>query len=180
MNDRYDYDEREDRGYHDELAHDAYFDDYAAANESYDDYDDYESSAERYDPSYPSDPFARREAALRRRNILFGLAGAAVVSLLGGFVFSMLWYLTVVAVVLLGGYVGLMAWAATRGTVTLGASSRSQSSSRHVARAVIPPYESPADGRWSDVPAAYDERDESLIDGSDDGWWDQPRRVAAR
>jgi len=180
MNDRYDYEVHEGGSYSHEPAHDAYFDDYATTNESYDDYD-YDSADERFDHGYPVDPFARREAALRRRNILFGLAGAVVLTLLGGFVFSMLWYLAVVAVVLLGGYVGLMAWAATRGTITLGASSSSsKSSQRHVARAVIPPYESPADGRWSDVPAAYDERDASFIDGADDGWWDQPRRVAAR
>jgi hypothetical protein len=176
MNERYDYEERDDHGYVDP-AHDAYFDDYAADYASYDDYD---RADERYDHSYPADPFARREAALRRRNILFGLLGALVVTALGGFVLSMLWYLAVACGLLLVGYVGLMAWAATRGSITLGGSSSARDSQRHVARAVIPPYESPADGRWSDDYGAYDGREAALVDGADDGWWAQPRRVAAR
>lgn len=176
MNDRYDYEEQEDHGYGDP-THDAYFDDYAIDNASYDDYD---RSDDRYDHSYPADPYVCREAALRRRNILFCLIGALVVTALGGFAFSMLWYLTVACALLLAGYVGLMAWAATRGTITLGSSSRASGSQRHVARAVIPPYESPAAGRWSDAPAGYDDRDAAFVDGADDGWWDQPRRVAAR
>jgi hypothetical protein len=173
MNDRYDYEERGVPGYGYDEAHDTYFDDYGAADPSFDAYG-------AFDRSLPVDPYARREAALRRRNILFGLLGAVVITALGGFVISMLWYLCVLSVVLLGAYVGLMAWAATRGAITLGSSANARGAERHVARAVIPPYDHPADGRWSEGYGVDPGREGGLPDAADDGWWDQPRRAAAR
>ncbi len=167
------------------------FDDEIGSDDRYDDgYDD------RYDDGYgedrhgehrvrtsprpgasrPANDQARREAAHRRRTILLSLVGAVVVTMLGGFVASFLWDLTVVAVIALVAYVALMAWAATHATST---STSSRVTERHIAHATAFEQE------YDDV----DRRpyvDEGVVDfdsdwdGAGDGWWDQPRRAAAR
>ena len=166
MSDRYGRFESSDDQYED----DPYFDDYAPEPRN----------------EYPVDGFARREAALRRRNILFGLVGAVVFTGIGGFLMSTLWMATVLCFILLIAYVGLMAWAATRGSISLSGRSRPSAyqGERHVARAVLDDhgrYEQ-VDG-WDDRYEEYEEYDEPprvVADRGDDGWWDQPRRAASR
>ena len=139
---------------------------------------------------YPADPYARREAALRRRNILFTLVGAVVVTGIFGMLAPFFWDLTILAIVLLVTYVGLMAWAATRGSISiskprmLGRSD--EVGDRHVARAVADHYGARTEGLewaqgdeqgWDDdqgAPAA------TYADQFDDGWWEEPRQAAAR
>jgi hypothetical protein len=158
MNDRYEpYEEYEPEEY--VAGEDAYFDDYEADLRA----------------DYPVDGYARREAALRRRNILFGLVGAVVLTGIGGFIASMLWMLTALCAVLLVTYLALMAWAATRGSISLSSPARRSDyiGERHVARAVLAEH-----GR-------YDEDERSVAEQAyyeDDhvDYWDQPRRAAAR
>ena len=152
----------------------------------HDDFDDYvdEGSGERYErvayqrdepsyedfddgyrePSRPSSSAGRSAAALRRRNILFGLVGAIGITALGGFVISALWTLCILLVLALCGYVGLMAYAATHGMMTR----PSALPERHIAHGVS------SDDSYSRQ--ARGDFDESL----DDGWWEEPRRAAAR
>ena len=155
MNDRYEpYEEYEE--YH--SGEDAYFDDYEAEVRG----------------DYYVDGYARREAALRRRNILFGLVGAVVLTGIGGFIASMLWMLTALSAVLLVTYVALMAWAATRGSISLSSPARKSDyvGERHVARAVLAEH-----GRYGED-ERYDAEQSRYED--DDEYWDQPRRAAAR
>jgi hypothetical protein len=187
MNDRYDHEEAGADGYWTDPSDDAYFDDYAAelnASDPYgrDPYWEEDRHGRQSRTRYPADPYARREAALRRRNILFSLVVALLVTTAAGFVASMLWYLTVLCVILLIAYVGLMAWAATRGSITLGSSSSSprRDSERHIARAVVSHHGTGEAARWGDDGDGQDDRYDVRADQADDGWWDQPRRAAAR
>ena len=165
-----------------------YFDEYEPNPHGYsDEYDEMEF-APRAGASYPSDSHGRRQAARRRRNILFGLVGGVVLTAILGMVAPMFWMLTVVTVVTLGAYVGLMAWAATRGSISL----QGGGVERHVARAVV--Y---GDGRYDEGLVASEGTDGSWDGGyvadrpdhrgvaprqffDDDEWWDEPRRAAAR
>ena len=163
MPDRYDRYESSDSRYED----DAYFDDYAPEPRT----------------EYPVDGYARREAALRRRNILFGLVAAVVVTGIGGFMISTLWMATVLSFILLIAYVGLMAWAATRGSISLSGSSRSSGyvGERHVARAVLDDHgRYDHAGGWDDRYEDHDGRPDVAADHDDDEWWGQPRRAASR
>ena len=143
-----------------------------------------------FERHYASEVPARRPAALRRRNILFGLAGGVLMTGLIGFVVPIAWMVTLISFVLLVAYVGLMAYAATRGTISIGGASTShrRAEERHVARAVIPGHRAaPVQATWDDE---YDEvldyedadfRDAPGINRfDDDSWWDEPRRAVAR
>ena len=159
------------------------------------DYDEHLGSDEQgympeFERHYAAEAPARRPAALRRRNILFGLVGAVLATGIIGFVVPIAWMVTMISFVLLVAYVGLMAYAATRGSLSLSGSSSSHrlGEERHVARAVIPGHRAaPAQATWDD---AYDEilDDEDgdfraapgLDRFEDDTWWDEPRRAAAR
>jgi hypothetical protein len=128
--------------------------------------------------SLPSESYGRRIAARRRRNILFGLAAAVVVSGLGTMVVGSMIYLLVLSVLALIGYVALMSWAATTGQYSRSAA---PSVDRHVARAVV-------GDTWHDDGYGYDDEFDAAGTGhdvsddrwADDGWWDEPRRVASR
>ena len=124
--------------------------------------------------SSPSHDQARREAARRRRTILLSLVGVVIVTMLGGFVASFLWDVTILAVIALVAYVALMAWAATHAP-----SSSSRVTERHIAHATS--YEQ--EPGYSDQRAYFDDDVvdvDSDWDAEGDGWWDQPRRAAAR
>jgi len=141
--------------------------------------------------AFSRDRYARREAALRRRNVLLGLLGTVAVTGVLGLMLSILWVLTVVVFVALVAYVGLMAWAATSGSISLSLPSQRRNTERHVARAVV--YgdgrgryaeSSPAD-EWVDeeyyenehgTPVASSHR---LID-DDEQWWVEHPRAAVR
>lgn len=171
------YDDSDDRGY---------------GRSGYDDSDrsaDYEADYEAdYHVEHRSASAGRSGAALRRRNILFGLIASVFITALGGFVVSTLWMLTMVCFVLLVAYIGLMAYAATRGTIAvggLGARSR-LAEERHVARAVVPGpgYRAAPEFAYSDEHDPYAEQaDWGEAPGerwSDEGFWDEPRRAVAR
>ena len=173
MNDRY-----QERELHDEDLDGTYDEGYAGGY-----YDDYAAAEERYDLA--AEGRSGRDAALRRRKILFGLGGALVLTALGGFVSSMLWSLTIIVFVLLVAYVALMAWAATRGSIEMPTMRRSGGGeTRHVARAVVSgPTPHPQGAWWEDD--GYDQRSARAQDevGSTvdpDEWWEQPRRAATR
>ncbi len=168
MQQRYDYEEQYDDGY---------VDDYR-----------YENEAPEFEAHYPADPYVRRQAALRRRNILFGLLGTFAVSGIFGFLAPIFWNLTILAIVLTVLYVGLMAWAATRGSITISKprmlARDEQIGDRHVARAVVDGYAARTE-EWADEDAEDWEYDEgapaaTYADRFEDDWWEEPRRVAAR
>jgi hypothetical protein len=151
------------------------------------DYSDAYDHVPHFEDDYGPDPFARREAALRRRNILLGLVGAVVATGIFGFLAAFFWDLTIVAVVLLVAYLGLMVWAALRGSITISAprslGRAEQSTDRHVARAVLGGHDAYGDDEaWGedDEFVAEEMPDARYVDRFDDGWWDEPRRAAAR
>jgi hypothetical protein len=157
-------------------------------------YDDADNSGYYYDDYaeheqqlvYADEAYTRRDAALRRRKILFVLGGTLVVTALGGFVVSIVWSLTIIVFVLLVTYVALMAWAATRGSIEVSSMRRSSggAETRHVARAVVSgPSQRSQDAWWDDE--GYDQRaqqvhDDHHISEDPDEWWERPRRAASR
>ena len=169
MSDRYEY--------HDE------YDDYEDG--SYDAYGEADGYASEFDGYYDDYGVGRSPAALRRRNILFGLAGAVLVTGLLGFMMATLWDATLLAFVLLVAYVGLMAYAATRGDISLSKASapRASSQERHVARAVVPGHGRafPQQDAWYDDDAVAPEPHYGVAaDQFEDEWWNEPRQAVAR
>ncbi len=162
-------------------------DDYSYPEDTHytDEYDDYIERAP-YGASMPSASLSRREAALRRRNILFGLVGAVVVTALLGMFMSMFFYLTVLSMIATAAYIGLMAWAATHGMIG------EKGYERHVAHGEAEvSYDRYGDDRYEEVRsnehrsapvastrAPADEFFDDDVD--DDEWWDQPRQAVAR
>ena len=153
--------------------------------------DDYSyGETPQFAAQYPADPYVRREAALRRRNILFGLAGSVLATAVFGLAAPFFWNLTIVAIVLLVAYVGLMAWAATHGSINISAprllGQSEEVGDRHVARAVVDHYGAHIeDLGW----AEEDEEDWDYHQGApaatqsgqfDEDWWDEPRQAVAR
>jgi hypothetical protein len=164
-----------------------YFDEYEQFDEGYaQEYPEYEAYPERrigVGASIPSGVLSRREAALRRRNILLGLLASAFLTVIMGFFMSFFFYLTILAVVALVAYVALMAYAATHGMVG------EKGYERHVAHGeahlnaerYVDPYYEDYDERYEEhyvapVASTRSPRVEIL----DDGWWDQHQRAAAR
>ena len=71
--------------------------------------DGYAYDDEYFGAQVPQGSAGRRLAAAKRRKIVLGLAGTFVGTLILGFAISMLWDITVVALIALVAYVGLMA-----------------------------------------------------------------------
>ena len=166
MNNRQtDYYEEDDYRYQD----DAYSETY---DDGYDHYEDAPESRFGLGLSLPAVVLTRREAALRRRNILAGLVASVVITALLGLFMSFFFDLTVIAVIALGIYIGLMAYAAKSGMFG------EKGYERHVARGFAPlerdHYQEPvattrgtSDGYYAD-------------EHPDDEWWDEPRQAVAR
>ena len=157
-----------------------YRDDYVEFEEDYYDEDDYDE--DDYVDGGDAPRRGRSDAALRRRNILFGLVGTLLGSALFGLMAPIFWDLTLVAFVATVAYVGLMAYAATKGSITLSKPSlgRQRDEARHVARAVIPGhgYHAVQDDLYEDE---YDDEFAGAHAGQfDDEWWDEPRQAVAR
>ena len=173
---------------------------YEYRDDARDYFDEYEALyGADYDARVGSDPavafsrdrYARRDAALRRRNIFLGLLGTVAVTGVLGLLLSIFWVLTAGAFVSLIAYVGLMAWAATHGSISLSRRSQRHETERHVARAVVygdsrSQYaESPQADEWGNERYYEDEHSRPvasshrLID-DDEQWWVEHPKAAVR
>ena len=150
-----------------------HYEDDEYANDSYLGDDDRIS----YGASGPSTSLSRREAALRRRNILFSLIAAVLLSAIIGVIVSVFFYVTILAIIALVGYVGLMAYAATNGFIG------EKGYDRHVAHGVAHLEDDrfeEDDGRHR-VASSRGSEDLYFDDDLDgDDWWEEPQRAAAR
>jgi hypothetical protein len=183
MRDSYrDYYQEDEYGYHDDAGHDVYEEQDDERGYRYDDYDRRPSPFSRFNIGGEAVVLSRRDAARRRRSILFGLLGAIVVTALIGFFVSFFLYLTLLAAVALVAYIGLMAYAAKNEMFG------EKGYDRHVARGVAPIDALAHDDEYYEeryhepVASTRGHRDDFLEDEEfdDDGWWDQPRQAAAR
>lgn len=181
MKDSYrDYYEEDEYGYLDDAGHDAYEE---HVDERGYDYDDRRPSPlSRFNFSGEAVVLSRRDAARRRRNILFGLLGAIVVTALIGFFISFFLYLTLLSAIALVAYVGLMAYAAKNEMFG------EKGYERHVARGVASidasaHYDEYYEERYREPVASTRAHHDDYFEDEeidDDGWWDQPRQAAAR
>jgi hypothetical protein len=157
-------------------------DDYGYREDVYEDdyedrYDDQWDRRQSPGPTISAARMSRREAARRRRNILFTLVGAIFLTAIIGLFMSFLFYLTILSIVALVGYVGLMAYAAKTGMIG------EKGYERHVAHGEAAITYDDQD-RWHAEPVASNQssREVRYLDESFDGedWWDEPRQAAAR